>query len=134
MSSITQPTPDPKSAQMGRYLLSMRGIQRRLRTVLKTDSRNADLVRLVEKEIIDWIYQVHVWEPHSMDQPPRVVDDQIPRDESQEPAILEIERSTLRLRWYIQEPFLRFLVHLVARLWDVNSYSALLVPFTPYQQ
>lgn len=109
---------------MGRYLLSMRGIQRRLRTVLKSDSRTADLVRLVEKEIIDWIYNVQVWEPHGVNQSPRAIDAPLDQHDVQDPAILEVERSTVQLKWLVKEPFLRFLVHLVARLWDVNSCSA----------
>lgn len=107
---------------MGRHLVSIRGIQRRLRSVLKSESRTADLVRLVEKEIIDWIYQVTVWEPHGSQQT-RVVDNQLPHEDSQEASILELERSTSRLKWWVQEPFTRFLVHLVARLWDVASAS-----------
>lgn len=110
---------------MGRYVLSMRGIQKRLRSVLKTDSRTADLVRLVEKEIIDWIYKVQVYEgPHGLQQQPRVLDAHLPREEVTDgPSILEHERSAVRIKWEVQEPFVRFLVHLVARLWEVASFS-----------
>ncbi|WVQ66665.1 uncharacterized protein L199_004852 [Kwoniella botswanensis] len=47
----------------------------------------------------------------------------LPKENDQIPSILEISRSPAHLSWYIVDPFERLVVHLLARYYDLISWS-----------
>jgi hypothetical protein len=119
-----KPAPDPLSAHNGRFRMGLRGLQRELRGLVRSgDGRAYDCVVKIERELTAWLAQSAVFVFGSPTAAARVIDG-TPVDPQATPAITELNRSPLVLTWFCPEPFVRKVVHLIARLWDIVSFSA----------
>lgn len=92
---------------------------------IPVDSPTAQSIASIEHEIVTWLY-----DDDSADIPQvrdRVIDAtqvEVCEGGPLTTSIVEVSRSFRFLQWHVTKPFTRFLVHLVARLWNVVSFSA----------
>jgi len=81
---------------------------------------------MVEKELFDWLCQEKVWLLNELlgSNPERIVDETLVISEAETgPVMVEISRSPANLCWHVRDGFTRFLVHTVARYWNIVSFS-----------
>lgn len=122
MSAPTPPPPmaDARSADAGRYSLSIRGVRRTLRG---HGPRAQRLVHAIEREVLEWLVGGTMLNPDDAEvlhEPGRAIG----VDEDIGDCIMELSRTPLKLIWSIQEDaFARYIVHCCARYHKVVSYS-----------
>ncbi|KAL0956299.1 hypothetical protein HGRIS_002456 [Hohenbuehelia grisea] len=117
LPATAPPALDPRSANAGRFSLSLKGMRRDLR---RAGLRAQCLVRDVEEEVLTWLQGGTVILPDAhgdtLDFPGR------PIGETQ--TILEVSRTPLQMVWSISDDaFARYVVHCCARYYEVVSFS-----------
>jgi hypothetical protein len=123
MPVTTLPTPDPVSANAGRFSLSMRGMRKELR---RAGGRAEALVRIVEAEMVEWLEGGVMLRPDESNAA-ELSSLQVNLDEGraiESTGIVEISRTPLQLVWSISDDaFARYVVHCCARYHEVVSFS-----------
>ena len=118
LPATVPPFSDTKASSAGQFSLSLRGMRKALR---RSGARTQSLVRGVEGELMRWLSEVEVvLNPGEVLQgfqfPGRVV--------AGEEGIREVERSPLRLVWWIEnDTWARYVVHCCARYHNIVSFS-----------
>nr|ODN89590.1 hypothetical protein L203_02303 [Cryptococcus depauperatus CBS 7841] len=123
--SATLPRQDPFSSdsQQGSFSTSLKGTRLMLR---KRGKRAEGLVVKAEAEIRKWL-DGDQGNPKHVDHrlPPQhdIVFPEPPLENGQIPAVLEISRSPAHLSWHLSDKFERLVVHLLARYYELVSWS-----------
>ncbi|EGG01355.1 uncharacterized protein MELLADRAFT_73010 [Melampsora larici-populina 98AG31] len=142
---------DPPSAAFGSFNRSLKGIRKNIRRLVFgpracnsnvdkqfTGGRVAEILKLVDEQLSDWIRTSAVWLPEELNDGlhnTRVIDPTIypssdlvssrsvDVEHTPQPTIVELLRSPHKVTWDIPDPFARYLVHAVARYYGIVSFA-----------
>lgn len=114
------PSPSPHDANAGRFSLSLKGMRRTLR---KAGPQTQALVQDIEEALMMWLSEGGVMiqpdggngDADDVDFPGDMVGGQ--------EKVREVERTPLRLVWWIEDSWIRYVVHCCARYHEVVSFS-----------
>ncbi|KAJ7901772.1 hypothetical protein B0H14DRAFT_2668378 [Mycena olivaceomarginata] len=118
--AATLPTPDPRSADCGRFSLGLKGMRRDLR---KMGFRSKPLVLDIETELVGWLEAAGTL--LSPDGPQSIVDT-AGTPVGSTGIVVELSRTPLQLVWRMTDDldaFARYVVHCTARYHKVVSFS-----------
>lgn len=109
----------------GMYSLSLRGVKKGLSKSLKADESLqgpiATFLQVAERELQLWLRSQIAGEFHSSS---AVGGKVLLRDAEENMEIVELSRAPHAVRWVVEDRYHRFLLHCLARYYNLNSFSS----------
>jgi hypothetical protein len=124
---------DTKAADYGRFSLPIRGLKRSTRRIVGSGGAGEEIASTVDRCLRDWLDKPEVYiQPDSRSRSEKVIlslraDDSghesSSSDSCQDATILQTAKQPHSLIWQVEDGFVRFLVHSVARYYRVVSFT-----------
>lgn len=126
---------DSKASDFGRFSLPMKGLKRSIRRIVSSGGAGAEIVDVVDRHIRDWLDEADVYLNPDVGEGPSKREElcilslnNVPSIDSgnesqQDVAIYRVSKQPHSLVWRIEDSFVRFLVHAVARYYRVVSFT-----------
>ena len=127
-SSAANVFDDTKAADFGRFSLPIKGLKKSTRRIVSDGGPGEEIVQTVDSQIRDWLDGAHVFlnpnDSSSAASGAVILDlEGHGKAPSDEPTIVQVSRLPHSIIWSIQDPFVRFLVHAIARYYRVVSFT-----------
>lgn len=147
LPSTVAPVPTAREKASGNFSLSLRGLRKQLRAT-EGGAVHASLA-LIERELRSWLSLSGPIPPGYFHNRAKVIDPTpvedwlVPATESlpdlpssstlspPPPSITELSRSAHALVWLVISPHTRYLLHVLARYYNIQSFSRALSPLEP---
>lgn len=119
---------DTKAADFGRFSLPIKGLKKSTRRIVVDGGPGQEIVETVDNQMRGWLDGAHIFlkpDGSSSSASGAILLDLEGHGQSSsdEPTIVQVSRLPHSLIWSIQDPFVRFLVHAIARYYRVVSFT-----------